>query len=139
LSGVSPEDGRFGDQRYLDDWPELFGSFVHILQDTQLALAPWNAMRFPYSNAVFYHFHALRILSRNQLQIGHYSLPLVLKHHVYKPYCDDLKVAINQLEAIEYVWKPQAMIMSLPKRISLKLKRLFMVYKLLSPSGLMYW
>ena len=79
------EDGKFGDQKYLDDWPERFNSLVHVLQDKERTLAPWNAMRFPYANAVFYHFHGLRIISRRQLQIGDFLLPLVLKQYVYKP------------------------------------------------------
>jgi hypothetical protein len=133
------EDGKFGDQKYLDDWPERFGSFVHVLQDRERALAPWNAMRFPYANAVFYHFHGLRILSRKHLQIGQYSLPLVLKHHVYKPYCDDLKASINRLDRIQYAWKPQAVITSLPRHIYLQLRLLSMQYNLLSPSGFMKW
>lgn len=133
------EDGKFGDQKYLDDWPERFGSLVHVLQDKELALAPWNAVRFPYARAVFYHFHGLRILSRKQLQIGQYSLPLALKQYVYSPYCDDLKEAINQLEAISFICKPQTVIASLPRRIFRKIRRLYRVYQLLSPSGFMKW
>ena len=133
------EDGKFGDQKYLDDWPERFGSLVHVLQDKERALAPWNAMRFPYANAVFYHFHGLRILSRKQFQDGGYSLPLALKQYVYKPYCNDLKEAINQLEAIPFIWKPQAVIASLPRRIFRKIRRLYRAYQLLSPSDLMKW
>jgi len=133
------EDGKFGDQKYLDDWPERFGSLVHVLQNKELTLAPWNAMRFPYANAVFYHFHGLRILSRRQLWIGDYSLPLALKQYVYKPYCDDLKEAIKQLEAIQFTWKPQAVIASFPRRVFRKIRRLYRLYQLLSPSGFTKW
>jgi len=133
------EDGKFGDQKYLDDWPERFGDVVHVLQDKELALAPWNATRFPYSNAIFYHFHGLRILSREQLQIGQYSLPSALKQYVYKPYCDDLKEAIKQLEAIQFIWKPQALIASFPIRVFRKIRRLYRLYQLLTPSGFMEW
>lgn len=133
------EDGKFGDQKYLDDWPERFGSLVHVSQDREHALAPWNAMRFPYANAVFYHFHGLRILSRKQLQIGGYSLPVALKRHVYTPYCDDLKQSLNQLEAIKFKWKPQAMIPSWPKRALVILKRSYRIYEFLLPSGLVKW
>lgn len=132
-------DGKFGDQKYLDDWPDRFGPLVHVLQDKERALAPWNAMRFPYDNAVFYHFHGLRILSRKQLQVGQYSLPLALKQYVYKPYCDDLKAAIKKLDAIEFTWKSQAVIASFPRRIFRKIRRLYRVYQLLSPSVLMKW
>lgn len=132
-------DGKFGDQKYLDDWPDRFGPLVHVLQDKERALAPWNAMRFPYGNAVFYHFHGLRILSRKQLQVGQHSLPLALKQYVYKPYCDDLKAAIKKLDAIEFTWKSQAVIASFPRRIFRKIRWLYRVYQLLSPSVLMKW
>lgn len=133
------EAGKFGDQKYLDDWPERFGSLVHVLRDNERALAPWNAMRFPYANAVFYHFHGLRILSRKQLQIGPYSLPLALKRNVYEPYCDDLKEAIMQLESVQFAWKPQAVIASLPRRVFRKTRRLYRVFGLLLPSNYMKW
>lgn len=133
------EGGKFGDQKYLDDWPEQFGVLVHVLQDKERALAPWNAMRFPYANAVFYHFHGLRILSRKKLEVGHYALPLALKQYVYKPYCDDLKEVITQLEEICFTWEPQAKIASFPRRIFRKIRRLYRGYQLLSPSGVMKW
>ncbi len=44
------EDGKFGDQRYLEQWPKLFSENVHILKNKELILAPWNAKRYPYGN-----------------------------------------------------------------------------------------
>ena len=41
------DDGRFGDQKYLDDWPERFLHSVHVLVQQDLMQAPWNATRFP--------------------------------------------------------------------------------------------
>lgn len=133
------EDGKFGDQKYLDDWPVRFSSLVHVLQDKECALAPWNAMRFPYSNALFYHFHGLRIISKRQLQIGDYSLPLALERYVYRPYSDDLKEAIKKLEAIEFAWNPQASIPTLATKISLKLRLFYRKYQLIAPLGYMEW
>lgn len=56
------EDGKFGDQKYLDDWPIRFADSVHVLTNKELLLAPWNAIRFPYGCAVAWHFHGLRIV-----------------------------------------------------------------------------
>lgn len=68
-----PEEGKFGDQKYLDDWTERFEK-VHVLREKQKALAPWNVQQYklkgedmPYQlkhienhqlgDLVFYHFH----------------------------------------------------------------------------------
>ena len=40
------EDGKFGDQVYLDQWPALFGDRVHIVRQVEKTLAPWNVRHF---------------------------------------------------------------------------------------------
>jgi hypothetical protein len=60
------EQGKFGDQKYLDVWPELFGAEVHVLAQMHRTLAPWNVGHVERSSGgrlhpVFYHFHELRI------------------------------------------------------------------------------
>ena len=101
------EDGKFGDQKYLDDWPDRFDGLVHVLADHGLTLAPWNASRFPYGNAVLWHFHGLKLKraadsSNYDLDIGgaYYVIPNVVRQHVYGPYIDDLKAALGLLERI---------------------------------------
>ncbi|HLY96655.1 MAG TPA: glycosyl transferase [Sideroxyarcus sp.] len=66
------EAGKFGDQKYLDQWPELFGAEVHILSQKEKTLAPWNVAYYEKLghgklSPVFYHFHGLRILSPVEL------------------------------------------------------------------------
>lgn len=59
------EDGKFGDQVYLDQWPVLFGDRVHVLRQFEMTLAPWNVRHFSKdvaSDPVMYHFHNLRLL-----------------------------------------------------------------------------
>lgn len=94
------EDGKFGDQKYLDDWPERFSDVVHVLRDKELAVAPWNASRFPYGSAVFYHFHDLRLISNDRVEIGNYFLPNALRANVYKPYFADLRNGLNKLSLL---------------------------------------
>jgi len=101
------EDGKFGDQKYLDDWPIRFASFVHVLKDKELALAPWNAIRFPYSNAIFYHFHGVR-LSSNWILIGDYKIPRQTLKYIYNIYFADLKAGIQKLDVVHHKWKHQA-------------------------------
>jgi SAM-dependent methyltransferase len=68
------EDGKMGDQKYLDDWPERFKR-VHVLQHPGGGLAPWNVTnhRLGERNGrptvdslplVFYHHHSLRLFRR---------------------------------------------------------------------------
>jgi hypothetical protein len=62
------EDGKFGDQKYLDDWPERFASEVHVLRQVEKTLAPWNVNYLTQNQPddfkpVMYHFHSLRLVS----------------------------------------------------------------------------
>ena len=67
------EDGKFGDQAYLNDWPERFQG-VHVLQHPGAGLAPWNLELYdvreePGSGRllvddvplVFFHHHGLQL------------------------------------------------------------------------------
>jgi hypothetical protein len=92
------EDGKFGDQMYLNDWPERFGSEVHVLQDRALLQAPWNASRFAPSEAKAFHFHGLRLMRGGHVLLTTtYRLPATTLAMVYQPYLADLKAAIRVL------------------------------------------
>lgn len=97
------EDGKFGDQKYLDQWPELFGAEVHILAQKEKTLAPWNVAYYEKLGhgkvaPVFYHFHGFRILSRSELllysgyRVGHAAA------HLYETYVSALGRSIAQLK-----------------------------------------
>jgi len=92
------EDGKFGDQRYLDEWPTRFGSLVHILQQLDVMLAPWNARRFPYSGAIAWHFHGLRLLPNDKVLLhSYYVVPACVDRYVYEPYVGQLKKSLDLL------------------------------------------
>jgi hypothetical protein len=134
------EDGKFGDQKYLDVWPEIFSTQVHVLQDKERALAPWNALRFPYANAIFYHFHELRIVSINELNIGGYVIPEVVLNYIYTPYAEDLRKAASLLATIGFSFSSQAIPTSTPKRIYRQLNRLIgAIVKSLIPNDILKW
>ena len=102
------EEGKFGDQKYLDDWPERYKDNVHVLNDKELTLAPWNASRFPYGNAVFYHFHDLRIISEKHIQIdSNYNIPYQTFKNIHVHYITDIKNSIESLMKIGYLVRPQ--------------------------------
>lgn len=102
------EDGKFGDQKYLDCWPEMFGELVHVLTDKELMLAPWNASRFPRAGAVAYHFHGLRLLpDRRVWMVGNYNMPQGVVDFIYKPYLADMAKAISLMASIGLQAAPQ--------------------------------
>jgi hypothetical protein len=123
------EEGRFGDQKYLDDWPERFSEHVHVLNNKELALAPWNATRFPYGNSVFWHFHGLRIevIKKNRIKtkilLGYYILPKNVINNVYKLYKEDIVFSLNLLNLNGYK--------NIKSQINISLlKKLYLVVKL---------
>ena len=125
------EDGKFGDQKYLDDWPIRFENSVHALTNKELMLAPWNATRFPYGNAVAWHFHDLRIVINSgqffsvvinsgallsvdinveqslSAEFGIYPLPKCTRDNIYLPYLNDLRAVIGQLKSNGVILNPQ--------------------------------
>lgn len=68
------EDKRMGDQKYLDEWPELYSS-CHIIHHIGAGVAPWNYAQYTFgfnengsilvekSQLIFYHFHQFQLLN----------------------------------------------------------------------------
>jgi hypothetical protein len=98
------EDGKFGDQKYLDDWPRRFNG-VHVLNHIGGGVAPWNVQQYDVIEQkcgifvnhnqlkwplVFFHFHRLKILRSGRFHCGPYRLEGRLKDIIYKPYCQQL-------------------------------------------------
>lgn len=133
------EDGKMGDQKYLDSWITLFEEYVHVLREKEFALAPWNATRFPYGNSVFYHFHGLRIVSEVKLNIGLYPLPKVLINAVYKPYFADLKEAINTLNSLDFKVSAQVADISFLETIYNFSKSIYLVFRRGVSLGFIGW
>ena len=100
------EDGKFGDQKYLDDWPERFENVV-VLEHLGGGVAPWNVQQYDivcenekvfiqhgnkqYS-LVFYHFHELKIFEGYGPSHSGYHLSSSVKKFIYEPYLS----ALNQ-------------------------------------------
>jgi len=113
------EGGKFGDQKYLDDWPIRFQG-VHVLQHLGGGVAPWNAQQYevvkPHSAGielweltsgaqfplVFYHFHGLQIFCDGEIDLATYPLREDFRAAVYESYIDGLRnaaVLLNQLSS----------------------------------------
>jgi len=99
------EDGRFADQKYLDDWPTRFRGVV-VLQHKGAGLAPWNVENYSLyledgqalvdsQPLVFFHFHGLKQIKRWLYDPGLASYGVhtdsLLKRHIYGPYIQELQ------------------------------------------------
>lgn len=108
------EDGKFGDQKYLDDWTERFTG-VHVLEHPGGGVAPWNAVDYACGGSggkvmiqkegaekvslVFYHFHDFRycVDKSFRLTAEQYRLPDDMIRLVYSTYIDALSFAESQI------------------------------------------
>lgn len=98
------EDGKFGDQKYLDDWLERF-ECVHSLNNIGGGVAPWNIQQYKVeqtpkvndNNVIFYHFHDFKIKYNNFYDLGHYRLTNEAVEYIYYPYIDEVKKIIDMV------------------------------------------
>lgn len=133
------EDGKFGDQKYLDEWPSKYNNEVHVLQNKEAILAPWNATRFPFSTSIIYHFHKLRIVNSNKVNIGNYRIPDATIEQIYKPYLSDLKKSIRLLERQGYHIKSQTGSYGFFHSIFRRVKRILRYVRPMISSESMQW
>ena len=98
-----PEEGRFADQKYLDDWPTRFEGVV-VLQNKGAGLAPWNHMNYAVrlqngrltvddNPLIFYHFQGVRMIHRRFFDPGVHRygpMPSELRRRLYAPYVRSL-------------------------------------------------
>ncbi len=83
------EGDRFADQKYLERWPELFGSSLVVSKLKGAGLAPWNwsnydlrvkdgEMTVDGEPLVFYHFQGFKIVNRFLINhgLGYYGKPM---------------------------------------------------------------
>lgn len=99
------EPGRFGDQMYLDRWPELFASSVQIVRRKDRTLAPWNVDWFSRgrrANPVFYHFQGFRILRPNRVKLYHGYSVASRNRWIYDAYLASIARAAIRVRALGY-------------------------------------
>jgi hypothetical protein len=109
------EDGKYADQKYLDEWPERLGPALLVLDHAGVNLAPWNwpAHRCRADAAfnvsvdggplVLFHFARFRPACGNwwwhsgQLDYG--VMPWGLRNAIYEPYIFALDAAREEIAA----------------------------------------
>jgi hypothetical protein len=138
------EDGKFGDQKYLDDWQERFGG-VHLLEHPGGAVAPWNVQQYRVEERdgrlmvsgvplVFYHFHDYKFYRDGSHSLGPYRLGKIVVDLIYRPYVRALEEATRMVRELfpdfdagssRCQWKPTKPFWNLVYR----LKGTYNVYK----------
>jgi hypothetical protein len=99
------EDGKFGDQKYLDDWPTRFPDSVHVLQRTEKTLAPWNVRMFSQQHSgkltpAIYHFQSLRFVKPDRIRLYKcYPIPKSAQR-LYVEYTESLVKACSMIKKI---------------------------------------
>lgn len=108
------EDGKFGDQKYLDDWTTRFKK-IHVITDRGCGIAPWNVQQLVVTrdsegNVLidcaqlrFYHFHNLKILTIRKADLCRtfYYLSQHVQEYIYKPYLHELSNSLQQLQDLK--------------------------------------
>ena len=113
------EDGKFGDQKYLDDWTNRFEG-IHELKHLGGGVAPWNIQQYRLEEEkfqlIFYHFHGFKFIEGEKVSlIDGYKLRTIDIKMLYKPYILHLEKIMKQVTKIDnsydyhgvqqYYWK----------------------------------
>ena len=111
------EDGKFGDQKYLDDWIIRFQG-IHVLENLGGGVAPWNVQQYDINqdknitfgisretknkfNMIFYHFHNFKLLENDKVELGTYKLDNNDIQYVYQPYIKHLQQITQNLKMVD--------------------------------------
>ncbi|MCK5169191.1 MAG: glycosyl transferase [Bacteroidales bacterium] len=115
------EDGKFGDQKYLDEWPERYNN-IQILENLGGGVALWNIQQYKIIQngnslfgidkkskkkfeIIFYHFHYVRFLKHDLVDIGWNYLPKFVISKLYKPYISKIIETEKKLEQLNKKYK----------------------------------
>lgn len=107
------EDGKFGDQKYLDDWPSRFDG-VYVQENLKATLAPWNSEKYEVSPAdngivvsdienqkktklIFYHFHEIKLSNGFLTYSSDYTIQSGLIDVVFEIYFKQLRYSADLL------------------------------------------
>jgi len=147
------EDGKFGDQKYLDDWTTRFEG-VHVLQHLGGGLAPWNIQQYKVLNtsekgiemqniadqskfnAVFYHYHYVRFYSNLFVDYGWFKLGSSIVNTFYNPYVIELNKSLKTIQTIDATFKESLRPFSIADANGIK-EKLKIIFKLASKYNLL--
>ena len=96
------EDGKFGDQKYLDEWPGKYKN-IQIMRHLGGGVAPWNVGQYKIFmednslygiekatkrkfDLIFFHFHFVRFHEEGHVDLGWNYISQSIKEIIYYPY-----------------------------------------------------
>lgn len=108
------EEGRMGDQKYLDVWPATY-SKCHILMHPGAGIAPWNYSQYQFGGSnehditvdgaplIFYHFHQFQLLEKGRFDrlSTFFTSECTEPGPIYAVYEEKLSELIKLVHAIE--------------------------------------
>lgn len=122
------EEGKFGDQKYLDDWTTRFEG-VHELQHLGGGIAPWNVDQYSFIQkdgkisgmeiktgirfeAVFFHFHGARFYANEIAQLTglEYTLTKDVISIFYLPYIKKINKKKLEINAKDNSFNPNGLL-----------------------------
>lgn len=107
------ENGKWADQGYLNDWPELFEKII-VMKNRGGGVAPWNIDAYTLYkdkyklrafneeiktdiDIIFYHFQGLKIYSNKLITLGIPKRKKNAYEFIYKDYLNKLSEKENEL------------------------------------------
>lgn len=116
------EDGKFGDQKYLDEWPDIYSN-IHILKHIGGGIAPWNLTQYSFKKeeksitgilrkdksefkVVFFHFQYVKFMENGQCDIGWYFISSKVKSLFYEPYLHNVFKIQRRIMNLNSNYKP---------------------------------
>ena len=112
------EDGKMGDQKYLDEWPSLY-SRCHIIMHPGAGIAPWNYAQYHFAKStnssllvngsllIFYHFHQFQLLDNGRFDrlSSFYTSECPEPSDIYHIYEGKLEYALQDVRNISPEFK----------------------------------
>jgi hypothetical protein len=110
--GAYFENGKLGDQHYLNDWLTRFNN-VHVIKHEGADVAPWNVdnRKITLKNdkifigevpLVFYHFHNFILINKKHyIPVSAYHIPQSAKKYIYKQYFLQMQEIFNIVNKID--------------------------------------
>ncbi len=107
------ENGRMGDQKYLDEWPSRYPS-CHIVQHLGVGVAPWNYAQYRFEQdkkggvtingapLILYHFHQFQLLTSGRFErvSEYYRAYCREPGAVYRAYETLLRTVIREVRCV---------------------------------------